>query len=1675
MKKQKSQKLECSLTRPVESLSTEFVTEPKNVDITEAQIQQATELLESVDVNYLRTRHTFPSAPKSKDGLRGALMQRNPDIFEVATTGERRNTTRAASTATRRSQGGDKARTGSVLEVAVTKSGRKRSSQSSSREVSAVVAQDRKGEKLGETFQSFLEDFFEKTDRAANDEGDSSSYVKLTRELNDHLEELSKHNLLHSAVPVDSVLRLQDVLDGFVMLAEGKLLQDTEEGDSSDFQDILVAVEAAGANLSIMTAADMSRKVYKEESIQKLVHLANYHTTHNVFVAHDAYYRQLYRSNDDKCEDLEDEEFTGSGKKKKRRKSSNTSKGQSNRASSKPLQTLMCKLSLLYGKLGKLLQILKVQDSCVMDLSNTALLILTVEDIQHLQLGAVDILSTIFVHYREHRSMVLDELLDTFLKIPTGKRNLRNFSLLEEEEEKQIQMVSAVLLHCIQGCPSFSTEQSYGVQSKNANGEDGDAESTYRHAKYWTQYFWKGFLRRHAQARTQEIKFSVLVENLVSDVLAVLSSPEWPAASLLLQGLCAVLRSQLSDPTAGSLRSIATEILGKVLAHHKVDASDCEDDKLWDFTEDFWSTSDFTAADKERKLLQRLMQDAKRQLELVQKNSDVVTPTEPGEKVALLRQVLLGYLVGVEKRHTDVAPRLAQTFLVFQWADTDGSDCALSLHRARMEEARKLSTAIEMPRDLGVRLIRWFFQHRPQTTKEMNDLFHRLLYLLEDSNTGARERVIKALGVVVEADPRTLRGQAIQVAVERRLSDSAISVRKAAVELVGKYVGKSAEYGDRYYKAIMDRITDVGVSVRKCVLGILQECMIDPGFNHTVPVLVRIMARIKDEEPSIQQLVCEVFQKKIFAGPIKTLEARTQLLVGVVGQVYESQRQQGHISFPLTAQFPFVEVSARILKGEDKVSHDTEMHSAARSLCSSLLEGILRAKEDVSGAGGPALPFAVTLHTLCTADAHLCIPEDNPLRFVRTLQPYLELSLGNSSSKVHVDEANLLMCMLSVIDAVLEVGKTLPSDLAEALKQNLTELLTRHPFHGVLFLSAQCLCTLGKVYTGAAESVVALVRRFHLHLEQCYRKIEAANQQLHAKRGLFVLGQLSRFGCPFISRQRPGGTTMAGIMQMFLQYMQPGMTMDIRCKAMQACGFLLIAQPEMLLEAGSPIDKLMCEALTSTTAENFKEQALSNLCEMVKAEENQMVKLQHAQMEAIVTQTANKAELPKTVGQGDNCLSGSIIQRYWDIVLGLATKQQSASKVRLKVLQLAEVVLRHGLVHPMSCIAQIMALGGDPEKVIRRLAGNLLTQLDDKYHSFVTDRLPDGLRLTFHFQTQIVKLQNARTQAPTTSTSLVCSAEGREGITVLYQKFRTQRTERNRFLTVLLRRFEASAFKPDELPLLRFHADLLAHLPYHLLEEPLFVVHWLNRVISVRSGTLASQLKSAIAEHKPQDEATDPNPEGIHPAQRPAPMHLDPPSAIPSEALQADCIASIVLAIMLKLKGYLRLQYGLTDVRVQAFSPTDTVKGQELAQAMTEDLPLDVGNINLHSYTTFDLIEQQYLTFKTLMKEDSNDFAAEYVKPKGRGRTSATPGSGRTSATPGSGRTSATPGSGRTSATPASGRGRGRGSGSGRGTKRKASGKKQKGNEEDEEDEDDDDYDPSFRSTAKRLAPLMRQ
>ena len=149
----------------------------------------------------------------------------------------------------------------------------------------------------------------------------------------------------------------------------------------------------------------------------------------------------------------------------------------------------------------------------------------------------------------------------------------------------------------------------------------------------------------------------------------------------------------------------------------------------------------------------------------------------------------------------------------------------------------------------------------------------------------------------------------------------------------------------------------------------------------------------------------------------------------------------------------------------------------------------------------------------------------------------------------------------------------------------------------------------------------------------------------------------------------------------------------------------------------------------------MKEQVLSNLCDMVKEEENHMVTQQAAEMRlktadaAAVKAADSKGAVlvPKINGLGDSCLSGGIVQRYWDRILQLATAEGSNTpKVRLKVLQLAEVVLRHGLVHPMSCVPLLVAMQGDAEPALYRLAARLLRNLHTSHPSFVVDRLHDG-------------------------------------------------------------------------------------------------------------------------------------------------------------------------------------------------------------------------------------------------------------------------------------------------------------------------------------------------------------
>lgn len=72
--------------------------------------------------------------------------------------------------------------------------------------------------------------------------------------------------------------------------------------------------------------------------------------------------------------------------------------------------------------------------------------------------------------------------------------------------------------------------------------------------------------------------------------------------------------------------------------------------------------------------------------------------------------------------------------------------------------------------------------------KSFDMLLSCILHVLGESKTNNRTKAIKALTLIVEADPSTLGSARVQSAVRARFWDTSISVREATVDLIGKYI-----------------------------------------------------------------------------------------------------------------------------------------------------------------------------------------------------------------------------------------------------------------------------------------------------------------------------------------------------------------------------------------------------------------------------------------------------------------------------------------------------------------------------------------------------------------------------------------------------------------------------------------------------------------------------------------------------------------------------------------------------------------------------------------------------------------------------------------------------------------------------------------------------------------------
>ncbi|XP_047165717.1 sister chromatid cohesion protein SCC2 isoform X1 [Vigna umbellata] len=1553
-------------------------------------------------------------------------------------------------------------------------------------------------------FCELLEDLCSKSELNSDDR-DEAEWLSLPlsdlRLLVNEITSIREKKLLH-LVPIEVLVRLLKVLDHQIHRAEGLSIEECDNSSDSELvSSVFIALESIHAALAVMAHSDMPKQLYKEEIIERILEFSRRQIM-DVMCACDPSYRALHRPGENtgfEVDDYEENEaeFGSASKKRRTNKTLKLKKSASSRIST-AVNTILQKLCTVLGLLKDLLLIERLSDSCILQLVKTSITTFLVDNIQLLQLKAISLLSAIFYLYVQHRIYVIDEMVQLLWKLPYSKRALRSYHV-REEEPRQIQMVTALLIqliHCSANLPDALRKASNGNSVLEASVDASTPIKSHEAVTEACCLFWSRVLQRFASVKTQDAsELKSIIENLVTDLLTTLNLPEYPASAPILEVLCVLLLQNAGPKSKDvSARTMAIDILGTIAARLKRDALVCSQEKLW-ILQDFLSPdvhAEHQAKDiccvclggrvenlftchgcqrlfhadclgiKEHEISSRnwscqacichkqllVLQSCcnSQQKNNVKKNSKASNDSEVSTQ-DIVQQLLLNYLQDVTSPD-DLHLFICWFYLCLWYKDDSNFQQKSIYYFARMKSkiiVRDSGAVSSMLTRDSIKKITLALGQNSSFCRGFDKILHTLLASLRENSPVIRAKALKAVSIIVEADPEVLGDKRVQSAVEGRFCDSAISVREAALELVGRHIASHPDVGFKYFEKIAERIKDTGVSVRKRAIKIIRDmCTSDANFSGFTRACTEIITRVSDDEASIQDLVCKTFSEFWFEEPHASqthsfgdgstvpleIVKKTEQIVQMLRGMPNNQLLVTVIKRNLALDF--LPQSAKAT-GISPVSLAT-VRKRCELMCKCLLEKMLQVEEMNSDeVEVRALPYVLLLHAFCLVDPTLCAPASNPSQFVVTLQPYLKTQVDNRMV------AQLLESILFIIDAVLPMLGKLPPIIVGELEQDLKQMIVRHSFLTVVHACIKCLCSASKMSGKGAVVVEQLVQFFF----KCLDTTAVDNKQ-KVGRSLFCLGLLIRYGNRLLANSSNKLIDFGSSVRLFIKHLSAE-DFVVKVRSLQALGFVLIARPEYMLE--SYVGKILEEILSSAADTRLKIQGLQNMYEYLLDAESRMGTDKDDDNVAGYTVGAGQS-VPVAAGAGDTNICGGIVQLYWDNILGRCLDFNE--QVRQSALKIVEIVLRQGLVHPITCVPYLIALETDPLESNSKLAHHLLMNMNEKYPAFFESRLGDGLQMSFMFMQSIcggsenvdTKIQSKMPISGKGKPEAGPLAQAKLGVSRIYKLIRGNRVSRNKFLSSIVRKFDNPRWNKLVIAFLTYCTEVLALLPFISPDEPLYLIYAINRIVQVRAGPLEANFKawsSSISNHgtpygngmhqqAPEESTVTTQAMSVDlngSIQQNIYAHLNSndlrsldlngsnhqqvdysytgsPETKPHatgytdfnfskgdlEKVQADCLSAIALQLLLKLKRHLKIMYSLDDARCQAYSPTELPKTGEVISR--QNIAFSLGESQFSLPTTPQELVPRYQEFKHALREDTVDYS-HYTANIKRKRPTTTP------------------------------------------------------------------------------------
>lgn len=1473
---------------------------------------------------------------------------------------------------------------------------------------------------------------------------DSMEDLDLTQELDDEVgcppealvsasslrqlcNEAAKLKILQATnqVPPERLVRLLSILERNVV--DGAKLCPVDQEDQEDEEGRLYAeltmeriTRSADASLTalyIMTSANMPKRVFLEDLIERIVVLAKFQIQNTIYPLFDPVYRVDSRGKE------------GCNARQKRAHASQ-------KVRDRAVVQLYNKLHELVGLLAELLGLQTLTDTLILQVSTLGVGPFFVEGVSELQLHALRLVTTIFAHYEKHRQLILEDILASIARLPTSKRSLRNYRLNSEE---YIQMLTALvlqLIHSVVRLPEGSPvprELAETSKDKTAEGKEKTVDAdvlivtSYDAAVHTAANFLSVFLRK-CGTKNEDMDYRPVFENFVQDLLSTVNKPEWPASELILSLLGRLLVQNFSNKSLDmSLRVASLDYLGVVAARLRKDAVNSQIKK-----------------ETVKDILRQIEEDEEDDLPL----TSLSKGARPMDETQLLQRALLHYLDA--NLDSDPSLQFSRRFYVAQWyrdamaeakaeknhgdeekestkspskANSRTSRSKASRRNcepeeeeeddekkssvpneeqqaklaALVEERKKFLLHLAKPQDSGsglkseqgtldyatAELISRFLASRRPFSQSFDVYLTQILRVLSESAVAVRTKAMKCLTLVVEADPSILGRPDMRQGVHGRLLDHSTSVREAAVDLVGKFILVRPELTHKYYDMLTERILDTGVSVRKRVIKILKDvCLEQPEFEKIPEICVKIIGRVNDEE-GIKKLVGEVFQSMWFTP--QNSEERLLQKVRHITHVVVACREMG------------LDLFEQLLSGLLKDREDGQRRGvleSCRQIVDCLVERLLRLEEGAESSQHLVACLG-TLYLFSRIQPQLLV------RHAHTIQPYLSMRVSGPQ------DYQVLQHVTRCLELVVPLMEHPSESFLAQIEEDLAKQLIRNAM-AILPASVSCLSAVVNRVTHNYPLVRDMFHKFFMLLCLVKRQHQAGREysRQSLQRCLYTLGLLCRHFDFEHLEPAPDSTVESAAAEdadqplkqrvfTAMMYFTEHEIEDIRQRALTGLGFMLVRQYDLML--GPEIKELYKHLLSSPLAPAVaRVQVLKNLTAYLMEEEAKMIR-RDAEWSKL-----SKGENLKEMGDVSSGMASTVVQVYLkDILAAAAHPDQVVRRAALQVLQL---VLGQGLVHPVQMVPHLACLGSDDDKLLRTKADQLLQDLEKKYPGFVQMKALAGMRLSFemHRTSQLGSLVRGY-RCPEAPVS-------RNGF--LYSVLRATRQSRRAFLLALLKLFDEQARVP--LAELLYVADNIVYFPYQVQDEPLFVMHHIDVLLSVSGSNLLQSFREALL---PREGATrteeydEEDDDDLDALIARLPGDLEPLE----ESMQAaqGCI------LLLFVKQTLKDTYGFTDSRIQQYSPNEAAKTYEKALnrrsgvRFNPEPTVQFLKSGDEGQTTGEELCRRYLDFKQLMltidpDDDDDDQDAGQPRPAAVATATAPPSATEDGAAPNAGTAAST-------------------------------------------------------------------